>query len=97
MSDIENLRYELGKEAKQKGESLHDAASESWIRGYQKSNLGSNVMPKNFGKDDYSDDWDCYCGYHNTSKRRHLKAGIEVCWNCTVERSYSQVKEDDGI
>lgn len=94
MSDVENIRYELGKEARAKGELLHDSASEQWRRGYSKT-FGTNVMPKNFNKGDNMDDWACYCGHTNSAKRRHLKGGIELCWNCGVERAYSYVRDED--
>lgn len=96
MSDIENIRYELGKEAKAKGEPLHESASESWRKGYSKG-FGSNVMPKDFGRAERTDEWTCFCGHKNTAKRRHMKGGKEVCWICNIDRDYcdDQLGEDN--
>lgn len=90
MSDVENIRYELGKEAKQKGETLHENASEEFQRGYSKRGFSSNVSPRNFGKGfDGRTAWHCLtCAHENNPRRRLMQAGRELCWNCRMPRDW---------
>lgn len=106
MTDVENIRYELGKEARAKGEPLHHEASEEWQRGYLKGGgripigFGSNVTPKRFARGGYDPQpWTCVCGHENSPKRRIVKAGREHCWVCNIEREYGDIQlleEEDG-
>jgi hypothetical protein len=98
MTDVENIRYELGKEAKQKGELLHNGASEEFQRGYSRasgssSGFASNVTPRKFGRGniDIRKSWHCItCGYENNPRRRLMQAGKELCWNCKIPRAYGE-------
>ena len=99
MSDNEErvteLRKELGNKAAKKGDALHDSASREFAEGYRRGALGfgGNVIPKNFGKGNGADTgWTCVCGHHNTPERRWMKGGEELCWNCGVQREYSEEK-----
>ncbi len=84
---IEEMRYELGRDFAQKGEPLHEGASEEFYHGYtdvKKSawSGSSNVMPRQFGKGGSSTQpWICLCGHHNPRYIRHK------CWKCGVEKS----------
>ena len=92
MADVENMRYELGKEARAKGEGLHEAASEEFQRGFHRGGFGSNVMPRKFGAGGTErTEWKCGgCGNVNA---RYLNQ----CFMCNVDRSYTIGLEDrDG-
>jgi hypothetical protein len=94
VTDVENIRYELGKEARQKGESLHNEASEEFRRGWYRGRggFGSNITPRKFGKGNTTTDtWECVCGYENVPSRKFVRAGRELCWQCGTERSYSDI------
>jgi hypothetical protein len=82
---VESMRYELGRDAKQKGEPLHEGASEEFYHGYSDGKgPGSNVMPKKFGKGRFKrTEWTCICGYHN---KRYLNS----CWICGTQRGLAQ-------
>ena len=64
---VEDMRYELGREAKQKGEPLHEGASEEYRRGYGSyRGFGSNVIPRRFGRGaNKRVEWTCICGHTN--------------------------------
>lgn len=99
MTDVENIRYELGKEARAKGDQLHENASEEWRRGYSRRGFGSNVTPRNFGRNISSEPsfWLCVsCEYENRSDRVQRRGGEEVCWNCGVERKYVDIDILEG-
>ena len=79
----EDMRYELGREAKQRGEQLHDGASEEYRRGYASrvASFGSNITPSRFGAGaSKRSDWTCVCSTQNRSYRNQ-------CDNCGVRRS----------
>lgn len=97
MTDIENLRYEAGKDARAKGESLHANASEEFTRGYQRGNgIGSNVMPKKFGKGtSQASSWFCVCGYENKPYMKARVAGELVCWFCKTPKTYGEDKNHE--
>lgn len=80
---IEDMRYELGRDAALKGEPLHDSASEEFRHGYASTRWsgGSNVSPKLFGKGNnpYYRDWTCTCG---TDNKRYWKR----CPMCNLAR-----------
>jgi len=94
MSDektIEGMRYELGRESAQKGDPLHEGASEEFYHGYTDARPtawagSSNVMPRLFGKGRVvrEDPWDCVCGERN----RHYYPRCQMCGI-----SYSLAKE----
>lgn len=95
MTDVENIRYEPGKEARQKGETLHEGASEEFRRGWYRGRggFGSNVTPRKFGKGgSVESGWLCICGHENRSDRRFVKAGQELCWLCGTARSFVDVE-----
>ena len=97
MTDVENVRYELGKEARAKGQPLHEGASEEWARGYQSTGgslaFGSNVSPRKFGRGGQEQKpWECVCGHLNQPNRRVIRAGREHCWVCNIERQYSDIE-----
>lgn len=97
MTDVENLRYEAGKDARAKGEPLHENASEEYTRGYSKgSGIGSNVMPKKFGKggDRNNQNWLCVCGYENKPYMRAKIGGEVVCWFCRTPKAYGEDKQN---
>lgn len=79
---VETMRYELGREAKQKGEPLHDGASEEYTRGYHSYGgiFGSNVAPRRFGAGSRErTEWTCVCGELNKRYRNQ-------CFLCGVHR-----------
>lgn len=81
MTDVENLRYELGKEMRAKGENLHEGASEEFQRGYTRP-FGSNVTPRKFGAGNFKPQaWNCVCGEHNPGYRVQ-------CQMCNLRRDY---------
>jgi hypothetical protein len=94
--DIEGMRYELGKESAQKGETLHKGASEEFMHGYTDTKPSawggsSNVMPRLFGKgnDPSYKDWTCVCGSEN---RRFYKR----CPMCNLSRQNAYLAEQNG-
>jgi hypothetical protein len=99
MSDeqrTENMRYELGREARQKGERLHEGASEEFRHGYMDGkDPGSVFGPKPTPIDD-SADWTCVCGHVNPGRKRLLVAKRVVCWECGLEKDIAlQVQADE--
>lgn len=96
MADIENLRYEAGKDARVKGEPLHDSASPEFAKGYNKgSGIGSNVMPKHFGKGVVTKEpWVCVCGFENKYYMIRKSEGQVVCWKCKTPRAYGEDKSE---
>lgn len=93
---ISYLREKLGHEAKRKGDEVHSGASGEFSKGYSKTTVGfgSNVNPRKFGKGANSlSDWECVCGHVNKGYIKHIVGGREVCPNCRVERSYTDVEE----
>lgn len=84
---IEGMRYELGKEAAQKGEPLHEDSSEEFYHGYADAKPtawrgSSNVTPRLFGKGaQHNEEWTCLCGYVNP---RYIR---KKCWQCGVPKS----------
>lgn len=81
---IEEMRRELGRDMAQKGEPLHEGASEEFVRGYSSWAGSSNVMPRKFGKGGAeSKEWTCICGYSNP---RYIK---KRCYLCGVEKTVS--------
>lgn len=89
----EDMRYELGREYAQKGEKLHDGASEEFVRGYSSyKGFGSNVSPRKFGKGALmrQETWTCVCGHENSSRVKRKIAGHIVCWQCGVERGLTE-------
>lgn len=96
MTDVENIRYELGKEARAKGEPLHENASEEFQRGYLRGGgsfgFASNVTPRRFGRGGTVRlEWTCVCGYENRPDRIVRKAGREACWECGTEREFGDI------
>lgn len=81
---VEDMRYELGRDAARKGEPLHEGASEEYRHGYTSARWagGSNVTPKLFGKgnDMLYRDWTCTCGREN---KRYWKR----CPDCGLNRA----------
>lgn len=96
MADVENLRYEAGKDARAKGESLHDNASEEYRRGYSRgSGLGTNVMPKKFGIGARPvGTWTCVCGHVNKNNIVAKREGNIVCWKCGVQKDYGEDRDN---
>lgn len=86
-SRIGDMRERLGYEKAKKGEPIHKEASSEFASGYGFG--GSNVMPSKFGKADSLDRWTCIgCQHENSSKRRWMSGGTELCWNCGVDRNF---------
>jgi len=86
-SRIGDLREREGYKAAKKGEPVHSEASTEFRKGYGFG--GSNVMPSKFGKRDEYDRWICIgCQHENSNKRRWMKGGLELCWNCGVDRDF---------
>jgi len=83
---IESMRYELGRDSAQKGEPLHEGASEEFYHGYtdvKKSawSGSSNVMPRTFARGgSQPEEWVCLCGHHNP---RYVQKN---CWKCGVAK-----------
>lgn len=80
---VEEMRYELGRDAAQRGERLHENASEEFRRGYDSSRggFGSNVSPRKFGMGGHHlSEWTCICGRVNA---RYLKQ----CFDCGLSRA----------
>lgn len=87
---IEDMRYELGRDAAQKGEQLHNGASEEYRNGYSSyKGFGSNVSPRLFGKGrDMLRDWKCVCGRSN---RRYLRR----CYDCGLSKFEAARAEEE--
>lgn len=68
---VEDMRYELGRDAAAKGEPLHGTASEEFKHGYSShKGFGSNVTPRMFGKGrEGRKPWTCLCGTENRRYR----------------------------
>ena len=87
---IESMRYELGQDAAQRGDPLHDGASEEFYHGYADKKPtawrgSSNVTPRLFGKGaEQSKEWVCICGYHNP---RYVQ---RKCWECGLNRKLAE-------
>lgn len=83
---VEDMRYELGKDAAQRGDRLHENASEEFRNGYSSWSGGSNVEPKKFGKgnDPFYRDWTCTCGQEN---KRYWKQ----CPMCGISRTIALI------
>lgn len=93
---IEDMRYELGRDAAQRGDQLHDNASEEFTNGYKSyRGFGSNVTPAKFGKGATTGvtSWFCVCGHENRSNRIAKRGGEVVCWLCGVQREYSEDRD----
>ena len=89
---VEDMRYELGRDAAAKGEPLHDGASEEYRHGYStyRGGFGSNITPRLFGKGRfYLTDWTCICGREN---KRYLRN----CYDCGLSRGEAaRAKENE--
>lgn len=80
---VEDMRYELGRDAAQRGEALHENASEEFRHGYSSyRGFGSNVAPRRFGagNNTYHREWECVCGRINA---RYLRQ----CFDCGLSRA----------
>lgn len=88
---IEDMRYELGRDAKQQGEPLHEGASEEYRRGYNSyRGFGSNVQPRLFGRGaSRPSEWTCVCGHTN-------KRYLVQCEVCMVRRSLALQATEGG-
>jgi len=98
-SRIGDLREREGYKAKKKGDALHEGASSEFTKGYGFG--GSNVMPNKFGKGGDVETWTCIgCQHENSAARRWMRGGVELCWNCGVERAYvdeDQVNDNGNV
>lgn len=82
--DVEAIRERLGYDTAQRGEPLHESASETFRKSY--SRFGSNVTPRRFGMGrDKPSAWKCVCGHEN-------KSYLTRCWVCNTLRGYSEDK-----
>lgn len=89
---VDDMRYELGRDAAMSGDTLHEGASEEFERGWRSyRGFGSNVSPKKFGKGGHiPKGWTCVCGHLNPARIRLTIGGREVCWQCRIERQLAQ-------
>ena len=91
---VEDMRYELGRDAAQRGDQLHETASEEFRHGYSsyRGGWGSNVMPRKFGKgqpDPSYRDWTCTCGREN---ERYYKR----CPDCGLSRQIAYAVQQES-
>ncbi len=87
---VEDMRHELGRDSKLRGERIHEGASEEFVRGYQSQRgFGSNVTPRKFGAGgNERTPWTCVCG---TLNKRYLSK----CASCNVARAVAMEASND--